>query len=150
MLACRHLEISSERLFNKWSWSTISSFSWRHNKHFFDIFEYNSTYFTIDHFKVGISLYSLLIPQIYLDNVVSFEYCLCLNEFVWLLYLFLKSTSAALSGFIDVDAIHLHTMSCARHFPFNGHSSFFLQLQFFHGLMFPVRNIFNNFFYDMK
>ena len=54
---------------------------------FVDIFEYEGTDFTIDHFKVGISLYSFWISQIYIDNVVSFEYRLCLNEFVWLLYL---------------------------------------------------------------
>ena len=86
------------------------------------MFEYDGTDFRIDHFKVGISLYSFLISQIYLDNVVSFE---CLNKFVWLLYLFLKSPSAVpryvSSGFIDVDGTHLSTMSCARHCPFNGH-----------------------------
>ena len=38
---------------------------------FFDIFEYDGTDFTIDHFKAGISLYTFLISQIYLDNVVS-------------------------------------------------------------------------------
>ena len=105
----------------------------------------NGTDFTSDHFKVGISLYAFLISQIYLDNVVSFGYHLFLNDFVRLLYLALKSPSAVprqvLSGFIDVDAIHLYTMSCARHCPFNGHSSFSLKL---HGLMFPVR-LFNDF-----
>ena len=148
MLACLHLEISSEHLFNKWSWSlklTISSFSLRHNKHFFYIFEYDGTDFTNDHFNVDISLYFFLIYQIYLDNVVSFEYRLCLNDFVWLLYLFIKFSSAAprlvLFGFIDVNIVHLYTMSCAWHCPFNGQSSLLLQL---HGLMFPVR-LFNNF-----
>ena len=63
-------------------------------KHFFDIFRYDGTDFTIDHFKVGISLYFSLMSQIYLDNVVSFEYRLCLNDFMWLLYLFLKHPSA--------------------------------------------------------
>ena len=88
---------------------------------------------------------SFLISQLYLDNVVSFEYRLCLNDFVPLFYLFLKSPLAvsrkALSGFIDVDAIHLYTVSCDRFCPFNGLSFFFLQL---HSLMFPVR-LFNNF-----
>ena len=46
----------------------------RYNKHFFDILEYGGTNFTINHFTAGISLYSFLISQIYLDNVVSFEY----------------------------------------------------------------------------
>ena len=71
MLACLHLEICSERLFNKWSCSsklTTSSYSWRHNKHFFNILEYGGTNFTTDRFKVDISFHSFLISQIYLDN----------------------------------------------------------------------------------
>ena len=82
-MSTRHFEICSGCLFTSSSLSWILSFSWMDSKLLIEIFEYPETLFTIDHFKIGIHLYS----HTHFKRVVSLAYFQLQNL---LYYCFLK------------------------------------------------------------
>ena len=78
LLAWRHLQTSSNLLFKSsfWFWEvTISSFSYKHKRHFFEISEYGGTHLKTDHRPQSISNCSSILPLQVLDALFWQWYC---------------------------------------------------------------------------
>ena len=92
LFSWRHLEIISDRLFNKNSSSSsrIANFSLRHKLHLFVAGLNGECLLLIFHVTNG---FLFLIFQYYVDKVVSCSYCFILNDFLWFEKRFLNVVS---------------------------------------------------------
>ena len=73
---------------------SISSSSYKHKWHFFEIFEYGGTQLKTERFHLGVLLETFFKCHMYLENVVLLKY-LCLNGNIWLQKRLFHSPSAS-------------------------------------------------------
>ena len=85
LFSCLHLDTSSFRLLISLFFSLkrhMASFSDVQRLQVWEMLLYPVVFRKIDHLSLYVWFESLS-SHIYLDNSVSFSYCLCLNDFVW-------------------------------------------------------------------